>query len=795
MSVSLRWIEEFVDLPTDDPDEIAAALVGLGIEVESVEHVDVDFSGVIVAEVLEVMPHPDADTLRVVRLDTGSGEHTVVCGAWNFEAGAVVPLAVVGAVLAGGLEVGEREIRGVTSPGMICSEAELGLGDDASGILVLGDGYAPLGADFAATLPYPDVQFHLEITPNRSDAMSVYGISRDLAALYDVPLRTPVHVVAESGPPTGGRVVVEDPEGCPRFTAREIRNVAIGPSPLWMRLRLRDAGERAISNVVDVTNYVMLEYGQPIHAFDLDRIRDETLVIRRARPGERLTTLDSVDRELHPDDIVVSGVDHALALAGIMGGEESEVSEDTTRIFLEVAHFDAPRTLLSGKRHNLRTEAVARFERGVDPALPPVVSARAAALIAELSGGEVASGFIDVYPDPIEPWTVGLPAGEARRLLGVDIPPEEAAGLLERLGFSVAGSDPMQVTVPTFRPDVTRPADLVEEVARLYGYDRIPEHLPMGVGGGVPEWEQRRRKVRETMVGAGYFEIMSYSFIGPAHMEALGLPEGDPRHDTIAVRNPLNDEEGLMRTTMLPAVLNAVRVNQARHAEDVAVFEIGHVYLASADVLPDERRAMAFAAAGHAPGPAWAGDRARRDARDAIGTWETLAGAVGVDFRLEQAAVPAFHPGRCARIVVDGSVIGTVGEIHPEVARRFGISGRVAVGEIDLEPLLVAPALFEFRVPSPYPPIVFDLAFDLDEAVPAAEVAAAVRAGGGPHLEHLEIFDVFTGAPLGTGRKSIAFRLRFRHPERTLTDEELAPVRESIADAVAERVGGRLRGG
>jgi phenylalanyl-tRNA synthetase beta chain len=793
MSVSLRWIREFVDLPTDDPAEIAEALVGLGVEVESVEHVGAEFSGVIVAKVIEVMPHPDADTLRVVRLETGAAEHTVVCGAWNFDAGAVVPLATVGAVLAGGLEVGEREIRGVASPGMICSEAELGLGEDASGILVLGDDYAPLGSDFAATLPYPDVQFHLEITPNRPDAMSVYGIARDLAAHYNVPLRTPEHGIVESGEPTTGRVVVEDPEGCPRFTAREIRGVTIGPSPLWMRLRLRDAGERAISNVVDVTNYVMLEYGQPIHAFDLDRIPEETLVIRRARRDERLMTLDSMERTLHPDDIVVSGVDQALALAGIMGGEESEVSDETSRIFLEVAHFDAPRTLLSGKRHNLRTEAVARFERGVDPALPPRVSARAAALIAELSGGEVAPGFIDVYPNPIEPWTVELPAGEAKRLLGIDLAPDEAAVLLGRLGFQVAGSDPMLVTVPTFRPDVTRPADLVEEIARLYGYDRIPERLPMGAGGGVPVWEKRRRLVRQVMVGAGYHEIMSYSFLGTAHMEALGLPEDDPRYNTIAVRNPLNDEEGLMRTTLLPAVLNAVRVNQTRHNEDVAVFEIGHVYLPSTDVLPDERRAMAFATAGRLPGPGWPGERPRRDVWDATGIWETLAATLGVGFRLEQAVVPAFHPGRCARVVVDGTAVGTVGEVHPEVARRHGISGRVAAGEVDLEPLLVAPPPFEFRVPSLLPPVVFDLAFDLDDDASAADLVAAVRAGGGPHLERLVIFDVFQGAPLEPGRKSIAVRLTFRHPERTLTDDELAPVRESIAASVADGLGGRLR--
>jgi len=793
--ISLRWIREFVDLPTEDPEEIEAALVALGIEVEGIEHVDVEFFGVIVARVTRIEQHPDADKLRVVTVDTGSGDHTVVCGAWNFDVGAVVPLAMVGAVLAGGLEVGDRAIRGVRSPGMICSEAELGLGEDASGILVLADDHAPLGADFAATLPYPDVLFDLEVTPNRPDAMSVFGIARDLAAHYDVAVRTPPVAVVETGEPSTARVVIEDPEGCPRFTAREIRGVTIGPSPLWMRLRLRDAGERAISNVVDVTNYVMLEYGQPLHAFDLDRIPDETLVIRRARPGERLQTLDSVMRDLHPDDIVVSGPDEALALAGIMGGEDSEVADDTTRVLLEVAHFDAPRTLLSGKRHGLRTEAVARFERGVDPALPPFVSARAAALMADLSGGAVAPGFIDEYPAPVDPWTVRLPAGEATRLLGVPIGTAQAASLLERLGFSVEGDDPMVVTVPTFRPDVTRPADLVEEIARVYGYDNIPERIPMGTGGGIPDWLERRRTVRAAMVGAGYFETMSYSFIGAADIAALDLGHDDPRRAGVPVRNPLNEEEGLMRTTILPAMLKGIRANQVRNREDVAIFEVGHVYRRSDGVLPDERRTLAFAAAGRVPGPRWAGKRPQVDVFDALGVWEVLAGALGVEYHVEQAALAGFHPGRCAAVVVDGAAIGTVGEVHPVVAERFGVTGRVAAGEIDLEPLLAAVAPVEFRTPSPYPPVVFDLAFDVPESAAAAEVTGAVRDGAGDTLERLVVFDVFSGPPLDEGRKSIAVRLTFRHPQRTLTDEELAPVRDAVAATVADRCGGRLRSG
>jgi phenylalanyl-tRNA synthetase beta chain len=793
--VSLRWIREFVDLPTDDPEELAGVLDQLGLEVETWERLEAGFSGVIVARVTEVAPHPNADKLRVATLDTGDGSHTVVCGAWNFEAGAVVPLALPGAVLAGGLEVGTRAIRGVPSPGMICSEAELGIGDDAAGILVLAEDHARLGADLAGTLPYPDVVFDLEITPNRPDAMSVYGVARDLAAFYQVQLR-PLDVAVEAtGAPTRAKVIVEDPDRCPRFTAREIRNIEIGPSPLWMRMRLRDSGVRPISNVVDVTNYVTLEVGQPLHAFDLDLIPDETLVIRRAREGERLQTLDSVDRALSTEDLLVAGPAQGLALAGIMGGEDSEVGDETSRVLLEVAHFSAPHTLLSGKRHNLRTEAVARFERGVDPELPPIASARAAVLMAELAGGEIAEGFIDVYPDPIEPRVVELARGEPARLLGVDLGGEGIASLLRRLGFGVDGDDPFRVTVPTHFPDVTRPADLVEEIARLYGYDNIPATLPLGPGGGLTATQRRDRHTREVMVGAGYSEIMTYSFIGPDDLGALGLPPDDTRAGAVRIRNPLNEEEGLLRTSLLPGLLRGVRRNQARNNERVALFEVGRVFFPGRGEIPDQPKRLGFVAAGPRPGAGWDGDAGERDVWDAVGLWETLAAGLGLEGGVVPDGDPVFHPGRCGRVEVDGEPIGVVGEIHPAVAARFDISGRVAAGELAFGALVAEHPAGEFAVPSPFPPVVFDMAFDLDEEVPAADLLRTVSSAGGSQVERAVLFDVFVGPPLEEGRKSLAIRLTVRDPRRTLTDGEVAPLREAIVAAVGGQLGGRLRGG
>ncbi len=791
--ISLRWLCEFADLP-DDGEEIARALSNLGHEVEGMQRVEARFSGVVVARVLEVRPHPRADKLRLVRLDTGTGEQEVVCGAWNFAAGAVVPLSVVGSVLAGGLRVGEREIRGVPSRGMICSEAELGLSEESAGILVLDEGFE-VGADFGACLPYPDVLFEVTTTSNRSDAMSIYGLARDLAAHYRVPLRRLSADVGATGAPTRGRAVVEDAGRCPRFTAREIRGLSIGPSPLWMRLRLRDAGVRSISNVVDVTNYVTLELGQPLHAFDLDLVAEETLVVRRARPKERLTTLDGVERRLSTEDLLVASPAGPLALAGIMGGESSEVRPETSRIFLEVAHFAPPGILFSGKRHGLRTEAGARFERGVDPALPPIASARAARLMADVAGGEVAGGFIDHYPKPIEPWVVPLPRKEPARLLGAELGAERIEDLLTRLGFGVSGGDPWQVTVPTYRPDVTRPADLVEEIARLHGYDEFPSRLPKGVGEGLPTWERRRRLVRRALVGAGCYEVLAFPFQGQAEIDALGLPEGDRRRSPVRLRNPLSEEQAFLRTSLIPGLLQALRANLARSRGDVAVFEMGRVFFRSDGDLPDQPQRVAFALTGRLPGARWEGEPAERDARDAVGVWEVLAGALGLDARVEQAVEPSFHPGRAGRVLAGDAVLGVVGEIHPAVAARFGLGGRVAVGDFDLDALVAAVPARQFAPPSPYPPVVFDLAFDLAEEVPAAALLAEVRTASGPSLERVEVFDLFRGPPLGEGRKSLAIRLTLRDPQRTLTDEDLVPVRGRITEGVAASLGGRLRGG
>ncbi len=792
MKVSLRWLGEFVDLPTDDPGEIDEVLSGLGIEVEGIETIEAGFSGVVVARVLDVEPHPEADRVRVATLDAGADPIEVVCGAWNFEAGATVAYATVGAVLPGGVEVGEKEVRGVMSPGMICSEAEMALGEEAGEILVLEEGYAPPGTDFAATLPYPDVVFDVSITPNRPDAMSIHGVARDLAAFYDIGVTTPEVSFEEEGA-TNASVEIEATDRCPRFTAREVRDVVIGPSPLWMRLRLRDAGVRPISNVVDVSNYVMLEFGQPLHAFDLDRIAEEKIIVRLAAEGERLTTLDGVDRTLTAEDLLIAGVDEPLGLAGVMGGGDSEVSAATTRVLIEVAHFEPTRVLLTGKRHALRTEAVARFERGVDPELPPVASARAAMLTSQLGGGVVVGGFVDEYPNPVEPATVMLPAGEAGRLLGVEMAPGAQADYLRRLGFEVSKKDPMRVVVPTFRPDVTRPADLVEEIARVHGYDEIPSRLPIGPGGGLSADERALRAVRSVIVGAGFFEILSFDFLGFDELASLGLDPDDPRLDPIRMRNPLNEEQECLRTTLLPGLLSGLRRTAQRNRPEAALFEIGSVFHRGPGQLPEQPRHVGLAATGRRPGSPLEDSR-EFDVFDGVGSVTLLGESLGVQLTLEQRGMPGLHPGRSGVVLAGDEEIGFVGELDPDAASHWDLSGRVVVAELALERLL-RPETHPFQPPSPFPPVVFDLAFDLGDEVPAAALLAEARAAAGKDLERIEVFDVFRGDPLEEGRKSVAIRLTMRNAERTLTDDEIGPVRDAISARIAEHLGGRLRGG
>lgn len=798
MKLSLRWLKEYVDIPTDDPLEIEGVFASLGHEVEGFEVLEVPFSKVTVGRVVEIEKHPNADRLRFCRVDLGDGDlHEIVCGAWNFETGDIVAVSVPGAVLAGGLEVGVRTIRGVTSHGMICSAAELGLGDDHSGIMVL-DPDTPLGADFAGFVPFPDVVYDVSITPNRPDAMSVIGLAREFAAYYRTEVRMPESKPVTIDRPSPVEVTIEDTKGCPRYVGWQVDGVKIAPSPIWMQQRLRASEVRPINNVVDITNYVLLELGQPLHGFDLDEVADHKIVVRRARTGETLKTLDGVDRELDVLDLMICDGRGIVAFAGIMGGEESEVTDSTSRVLIEAANFHPPSVMFSSKRHGLRTEASARFERGVDPNLPALAAGRAAHLMVELAGGEALADVRDCYPSVIEPWTVDLDVGEVERILGVPFDRDAVVDLLSRFRMEVEGDSPLRVTVPTNRPDLTRPADLIEEIARLHGYDKFPETLPSGPAGGLSTSQVRDRRVREIMVGLGMHEAQTMTFLGRSELDALALPDDDPRRAAIRVRNPLREEEAYLRTTLLPNLLKAVQYNVSHGLSHVSLFEVGKVFLSAPDPddprVPDQPIHLAFIAVGDTGARGLHSTPRATDVYTSTGIVQALFDRLGLQVRIRQAAPAGFHPGRAAEVLLAEEVIGTIGELHPAVGRAFGIEGRVAAGELMLAPLLADDDWWQLEAPSTYPRVEFDLAFVLEERTAASAVVQAIQAAAGDWLESVSVFDEFRGESIGEGRKSLALRLVFRAPDHTLTNEEVAPHRETIISAVAEVTGGQLRG-
>lgn len=793
MKLTLNWLREFVDLPSD-PCAVADVLEGLGFEVEEMQRREATFTGVVVGEVLEVGRHPNADKVRVCQVDVGGTIEEIVCGAWNFAAGAHVPVALPGARL-GDFEISRRSIRGVVSNGMICSEAELGIGEEEQGIMVLDRDYpeaaSAVGTDFTALLPFPDTIYDIAINPNRPDCMSVLGLARELAAYYDIPLRIPDFRV-EAAPGPGVTVTIDDPIACPRFVGRAVDGITVGPSPHWMRMRLNAAGMRAISNVVDASNYAMIEVGHPTHAFDRDRLGDR-IVVRRATPGESIVTLDEETRELLPGDIVVASSDRPVAIAGVMGGADTEVNDGTTSVLIEAAYWDPPSILMTSKRLGLRSEASARFERGMDPEFCVNAANRVAQLLEKIGGGTI-GGIVDEYPGEKSPAEIALSTTEIERVLGVAIPVAEGGSILRRLGFAVTEGDPLMVEVPSRRPDVTRPVDLIEEIARLHGYDKIPKTVATGTGGGLPAIEAKLRKLRDIVAGAGYAESMTFSFIGKADLDALQLPPGDPRRDGIRVVNPLRDEEGVMRTTLLPGLIKAAKANLDRHLGEVSLFEIGAVFLSGDGKIPEQPRRLAFLTVGERDGD-WESPGRPVDIRDATGLWELLSRHLEIPSPgVQRTELAPLHPGRGAAVTTGGEVVGFVGELHPRVTATFGISARVVVGELDLGPLLAPRPQWMFRPPSPYPPAVFDLAFELDESVPVGEVLRAVDGAGAGVVERRSIFDIFRGGPLQAGNKSVAVHIVLRHPERTLTDKQVTSLRSQIIAAVEEATGGQLRG-
>jgi phenylalanyl-tRNA synthetase beta chain len=816
MKVPLRWLAEFVDTGLT-PAELARRLTMAGLEAEKITVIGDAWDNIYVGRVEAVEPHPDADRLVLATVDAGDHRLRVVTGAPNIARDQMVALALAGARLIDGHAEGQvyktlkpSAIRGVRSEGMVCSEKELGLTDEHEGIMVL-DEDAPKGAPLAAWLGDTVIEF--EITPNLVHAFSILGIAREAGALTDRPLSMPPTFNFDSAPPgPADLVTVEAPDLCARYVAVVIDGVHVGPSPPWMQRRLLAAGVRPINATVDVTNYVMLEYGQPMHAFDADQLAGGRIVVRRARPGETLETLDHQQRQLDREMLVIADVERTVGVAGVIGGLNSEVTAETTRILLESANFNLKSVRRTARELKLRTDASARFERGLDPNLARVAAARATRLLLDVSPGATVTAVADIYPHPLQPRPLSVPFRELERLLGVRYEPSQVVDVLSRLGFSpeIEGEPDtatVHVVVPTWRSDVTLAADIVEEVARIIGYETLPETLPYGQTAPVrrdPVYAFQRT-VRSVLAGAGAWETVSYVAIGEDDLHRLA-PDAESSPglhpvalpDLLRLRNPLHADKDILRPTLLPSLLTLAAEN-LKHERGVRLFETARAYLPSPDELPHEAILLGIVLAGERDSLSrfTSGPEGALDYFDLKGMIETLLSRLGVAGAEVQPVEHApLHPGRAAGLFHGGRRLGMLGELRPDRAEAFGIEApRVAVAEIDLDALraIASPAPAGVTVPR-FLPVEQDFAIVVSEETPSADVENALLAGAGPLASAVALFDIYRGPQIGDGRKSLAYRVTFTAPDRALTDAELGKVRDRIARSLRQRVGGELRG-
>jgi phenylalanyl-tRNA synthetase beta chain len=806
MRVPLEWLHEYVE-PDLDAAALAERLALTGTEVERVVHHGVPSAeGFVIGRVLRAERHPDADRLNVCSVDLGGeAPAQIVCGAPNVAAGQTVAVAQPGAVMPDGTRLRKAKLRGVESAGMILSEPELEIGVERAGIMVLGlDGDAPApGTPLADVLPIGTDVLELEITPNRPDCLGVYGVAREVHAATGAPLAPPpwAEDPGTAGDVDGAAVEVQT-DRCKRFMARVFEDVTVGPSPAWLKARLMAAGQRPISNVVDVTNYVMLLAGQPLHAFDLDRVGGGRLVVRDGRAGDELQTLDGELRRLDPDMVVICDEDGPTSLAGVMGGARSEVHEGTTRVLLESAVWDGPNIQRTSTRLALRSEASGRYEKGLAPEQAQDALALATRLLVELCGARVAPGTIDVDPPSGRDRSTAVIRLREERvsgLLGAPIARERSAEILSALGFGVADADDgLDVTVPAFRRnDVTREADLIEEVARIDGVDKLPATLPASghaVGRLTPA-QRLKRLAADTLAGAGLHEAVGWSWSAPELADRLRLPADDPRRAAVVVENPMSAEHAQMRTTLLGSLLDVARRNVTHGTADVAVFESGAVYLPVAGAeLPREPHTVGVLLTGAVRSASWREPAPPvADFFAAKGVLSRLLDSLRVSWDIEEGIEPFLHPGRAARITVAGSPVGWLGELHPSIAAEWEIASAVAAFEIDLDAVIAAvPGPVRYEDYTSFPEVRQDLAVVVPRSVAAAEVVRVVRDAGGPLLAAADVFDVYAGKQVGDDEVSLALRLAFRSPERTLTDEEVAERRAAIESALGE-IGGRIR--
>ncbi len=821
MRVPWRWLASYVDL-TQSPEDIARLLTASGTEVERIEHVGDQWNHIVVGKIIGLERVPRANKLQLCVIDVGGRETRIITGATNVAVGQLVPAALPGARVGHGTDVVEiqpRTFSGVASEGMLCSGAELGVTDDATGIHIFSGTLVP-GTPLRDM--FGDTAFDLAVTPNRPDCLSIVGVAREVAALTGQPLQAPIIELAEQSCSTADavRVTIDEPDRCYRYVARVIKNVRVGPSPDWLAQRLRTAGLPVINNVVDVSNYVMWELGQPLHTFDLAKIKGRHITVRCALPGEPITTIDAKQRELTSDTLVIADDAGAVAVAGVMGGIDSEVSGDTRDVLIESACFE-PRTIRRTRiALNLPSEASRRFERGVDREGAAAAGDRAAQLIVQTAGGEVCQGSVDVYPTPALRPRIRLDDMHVSRLLGMDIPRQRVQEILASLGFGVRSRDGgLEVDVPSFRLDVHETADLVEEVARVVGYDRVPTTLPTGSipSGGRNFWIEFESNLRSMLVASGLTEIVTYALTSTSSMSRLLgpvatqfgdanqsiLPSLAPQtlehaiHDAVTLRNPLSNEHSSLRVTMMESTLATMAANQRRNEQQIRLFEIGRSYIGRANVLPMERRTLSIGLAGIREVGTWLSPvPSSTDYFDIKGIVDAVLARFGLHHvRYERASHPSFHPGRAAYLMCADERIGVLGEVHPAVAAAFEFTpSRYCLCEIDLEALHTYAGSIDVEGVPRFPAVVQDLALVVPEDVPAEAVARILRQSGAPLVRTVRLFDVYRGSPIGQNEKSLAFSVTFRSDDRTLTADDLIRIRATLIAAAQEHVGAILRG-
>ncbi|WP_338470454.1 phenylalanine--tRNA ligase subunit beta [Niallia sp. XMNu-256] len=804
MFVSYKWLQEYVDLSGISAAELADKITLSGIEVDSVEKKSEGLKGVVIGHVLECEQHPNADKLNKCLVDIGQEAPVqIICGAPNVGKDQKVAVATVGAVLPGNFKIKRAKLRGEESHGMICSLQELGIESKlvakeyATGIFNFPED-AVVGEDALAALGLDDEILELDLTPNRSDAMSMIGVAYEVAAILGREVKWPQVNVSESTEKASDyiSVKVEAPKDNPLYIAKVVKGVKIGPSPLWMQTRLMNAGIRPHNNVVDITNYILLEYGQPLHAFDYDRLGSKDLVIRRANDGEKMKTLDETERTLSSDHLVITNGKDPVALAGVMGGANSEVVEDTTTVIIEAAYFNGAVVRKASKDHGLRSESSARFEKGVDPERVRLAGERAAELMAEYAGGMVLEGSVEFNEIRMEPAVISITLDKINTSIGTTISSQEIVDIFNALQFDVkVEGETFIVTIPTRRGDITIEADLVEEVARLYGYDNIPSTLPVGTptAGALTDYQQKRRVVRHTLEGAGLYQATTYSLTSPEKAAQFTTE----KRDSITLAMPMSEERSQLRLSIIPQLLEVVKYNNARQMDSVALYEIGSTFLKKDDnELPEEIEYVAGAITGLWEANPWQGEKKPVDFYVAKGIIEAVFEAIGVLDGVEyrQAMIPNMHPGRTAEVLLHGEVIGFIGQVHPSTQKDYDIK-ETYVFELSFKALAeanVAPIAYQM-IPR-FPSVTRDIALVVDKDKEAGQLQQIIIEAGGDLLKEIHLFDLYEGEHMEEGKKSLAFSLKYFDPARTLTDEDITKAHDKVLEAVKEKAGAVLRG-